>query len=81
MCKCVDRLKCQRTTHDEEQSGWLSTSQIDYHCAEMDVLIKENRQITLSAVALNVAIMCGSAFDIVRDVLGYHKVCAKWVSQ
>ena len=45
----------------------------------MDVLIKENRQITLSAVALNVAIMCGSAFDIVMSLTttgsvpnGYH---------
>jgi len=81
MREYVDRLKCQRTTHVEEQSGWLSTSQIDDHCTEMDALIKENGQITLSAVALNVAIMYGSAFDIVHDVLGYHKVNAGWVSQ
>jgi hypothetical protein len=26
ICKCVDRLKCQGTTHDEEQSCWPSTS-------------------------------------------------------
>jgi hypothetical protein len=66
---------------DEEQSSWpSSSSQIDDHCAEMDALIKENREITLSVVALNVAIMYGSAFVIVRDVLSYHKVRAGWVS-
>jgi hypothetical protein len=43
ICECVDRLKCQRTTHDEEQSDWPSTSQIDDLCAETDALIKENR--------------------------------------
>jgi len=47
----------------------------------MHALIKENGQITVSAIALNVAIMCGSAFAIVRDVLSYHKVCAGWASQ
>jgi hypothetical protein len=47
----------------------------------MHALIKENRQITVSSIALNVAIMYGSAFAIVRDVLGYHKVCTGWVSQ
>jgi hypothetical protein len=47
----------------------------------MHALIKENRQITLNAIALNVAIMYGSAFATLHDVLGYHKVCAGWVSQ
>jgi len=47
----------------------------------MHALIKENRLITVSAIAFNVAIMYGSAFAIVRDVLSYHKVCAGWVSQ
>jgi len=42
ICECVDRLKCRRTSYDEEQSGWPSTSQIDDHCGEMDALIKEN---------------------------------------
>jgi hypothetical protein len=63
------------TLDNEEQWGWSLTSGIDDHLAEMDALIKENRQTTVSEIELN-----GSAFAIVHDVLSYHKVCAHWVS-
>jgi len=42
-------------------------------------MIKENRQIMLSVVALTMGISYNSAFTIIQDDLGYHKVCARWV--
>jgi hypothetical protein len=42
-------------------------------------MIKENRQIMLSVIALTVGISYKSAFAIIHDDLGYHKACARWV--
>jgi hypothetical protein len=45
--------KCKRgrkTPEDEERSGWPSTSRRDYHCAEVNALIKENRRISVSEI-------------------------------
>jgi hypothetical protein len=47
------------------------------HCEEVDALIKENMQTTVSEIALPVGISYGSAFAIVHVHLGYHKICAR----
>ena len=54
--------KCKRgrkTPDDEERSGWPSTSGRDYHRAEMNELIKENRRISVSEIELRRVIGCG----------------------
>jgi hypothetical protein len=43
------------------------------------VLIKENRQITVREIALNMGISYRSALAIVYNDLSYHKICARWV--
>ena len=78
--KEVDRFKCGRTTCDnEEQSGWPLMSD-DQH-AELDTLIKEDRWIIVSEIVLTVGISYGSAFAIIHNNLGYHKICARCVPQ
>jgi plasmid maintenance system antidote protein VapI len=64
-----------------KKSGWSSTSLISVHCTEIDALVKEKRQITVSKIALKMTINYGLEFVIVCDVLGYHKVYAGWVLQ
>jgi hypothetical protein len=57
------------------------TSGTDHHRAEVDALIKENRQIAISEIALTVGISYGSAFAIVHSHLSYHKICARRIPQ
>jgi len=42
-------------------------------------MIKENRLIMLSVIALSVGISYKSASAFIHDDLGYHKVCERWV--
>ena len=78
----MGRFKCGRTTlDDEEQSGWPLTSWPDDHHAEVDALIKENRWIMVSDIAVTVGIRYGSACVIILNNLSYHKICARWVPQ
>ena len=44
----------------------------------MDALIIENRRVFVNENALAAGIRYGSAFAIVHDELGYHKICTKW---
>jgi hypothetical protein len=48
-----------------------------YHRAEVDALIKESKQITVSEIGLTMGISYRSAFALIHDHLGYHKVCAR----
>ena len=42
-------------------------------------MIREDRRITVSEVAAHLDISIGSAYAILRDDLGYSKVCTRWV--
>jgi len=75
----VDRFKCGRTTLDDEEQSEPLTSWPDDHLAEVDALIKENRWIMVSDIAVTVSIIYGSACVIILNNLSYPKVCARWV--
>jgi len=47
--------------------------------AAVEVIVKENRCITVNEIAAHMDMSHGSAYHIVHDVLQFHKVCAKWV--
>jgi len=49
------------------------------HINRADVMIREDRRITVSEVAAHLDIGYGSAYAILHDDLGYRKVCARWV--
>jgi len=42
-------------------------------------MIREDRWITVSKVAVHLDVSYGSAYAIQHDDLGYRKVCAQWV--
>jgi hypothetical protein len=78
--KWIERFKEGRTSvTDESQPGRPSTSCTDQHIQRVDVLIREDRWLTLAHVADILGISYGSAQAIMYDDLRYHKVCAWWV--
>jgi len=47
----------------------------------INALVQEGRQITATDIADNFAISCGSGYSIIHEELGYHKICARWVTK
>ena len=47
--------------------------------AAVEVIMKENRRVTVNEIAAHLAISHGSAHHIVHDVLQFHKVSARWM--
>ena len=45
----------------------------------VEVIVKENRRVTVHEMAAHVDMSHGSAHHIVQDVLQFHKVSARWV--
>lgn len=75
----VERFKSGRTgVTDESQSGCPSTSRMEEHVQSVDDMTREDRRIISEQVA---AISYGSAQAIVHGILGYCKVCARWVQK
>ena len=49
--------------------------------AGVERVLRENRRITLDEVVSELNISHGSAHLIIHNVLGFHKVSARWVPQ
>jgi hypothetical protein len=47
--------------------------------AAVEVIVKENRYITVNEIAVRIDMSHGPAHHIVYDVLQFHKVSAGWV--
>jgi hypothetical protein len=45
----------------------------------VNALVQEDRQITVTDVADEVDISCGSAYSIIHEDTGYNKICARWL--
>jgi hypothetical protein len=44
-------------------------------------LVQEDRLITVTDTANKLDISCGSANSIIHKDLGYHNICARWVTK
>ena len=64
---------------DEERAGRPSTSITDSNVEDARAMILENRQVTIVELVNHFEISHGSAYDIIHNRLGFHKVCARWV--
>jgi len=42
-------------------------------------MVRANRRVAIDEVACSLQISHGSAYQIIHDELGFHKVCARWV--
>ncbi|GBO34205.1 hypothetical protein AVEN_87362-1 [Araneus ventricosus] len=47
--------------------------------SDVEVLIRQNRRITIRGIAHELSIRKGTVHDIIHKKLGYCKVCAQWV--
>ncbi|XP_052822777.1 uncharacterized protein LOC128247386 [Octopus bimaculoides] len=63
----------------EEGAGHPSTSTTDEKIQQARETIMVNRRIIIDEVARSLQIRHGSAYQIIHDELGFHKVCARWV--
>jgi len=64
---------------DAELSGWPSTSTTDEKLEEARAIILTDRRVTIEEIALQLGISQGAAYSLVHDILGFHKVAARWV--
>ena len=65
-------------TH-EHGAGRLSTSTTDEKIQQAREMVLANRRVAIDEVACSLQISHGSAYQIIHDELGFHKLCARWV--
>jgi hypothetical protein len=64
---------------DDERSGRLSTSTTEENTERVQVMILDNRRVTIDEVAYHLLISHGSVHEIIHSRLDFHKVRARWV--
>jgi len=64
---------------DAECSGQPPTSTTDKKLEEARAIILIDRIVTIEEIVLQLGISQGMAYSLVRDILGFHKVAARWV--
>lgn len=76
----IEKFKSGRTnvTHEEE-AGRPSTSTTDEKIQQALEMVQANRRVAIDEVACSLQISHGSAYQMIHDELGFHKVCARWV--
>jgi len=47
--------------------------------AAVEAIVKKNRRVTVHEISAHLDMSHGSAHHIVRDVLQFHKMSARWV--
>jgi len=76
----IEKFKSGRTnvTH-EEGAVRPSISTTDEKIQQAREMVQANLWVTIDEVACSLRISHGSAYQIMHDELGFHKVCARWV--
>jgi len=69
----------QTSVMDAERSGRPSTSTTDEKLEEARAIILTGRRVTIEEIVLQLGIRQGTAYSLVCDILGFHKVTARWV--
>ena len=64
---------------DAARSGWPHTADIAEMVAGVERVLRENHCITMDEVVSKLHSSHGSAHHIIHNVLGFHKVSARWV--
>ena len=76
----IEMFKNARTSvMDPKRSGWPSTSTTDEKLEEARAIIITDRRVKKEEIALKLGISQGTAHSLVHDILGFHKVAARWV--
>jgi hypothetical protein len=77
MEKTVVKSGQTSVTH-EEGAGRPSTT-TNEKIQQTREMVLANRRVTIDEVACSLQISHGSAYQIIHNELGFHKVCARWV--
>ena len=64
---------------DAERSGRPSKSTTVEKLEETRAIILTDRRVTIEEIALRLGINRGTAYSLLYDILGFHKVAARWV--
>ena len=73
-------FKCGRqSTEDEHRSGRPSDTCTEETINSVQDMILKDRRVTIKYVAECLKLSSGTTHHIIADVLGYNKVCARWV--
>jgi len=62
---------------DAEHSGRPSTSTTVKKVEEARAIILTDRRVTIEEISLQLGISQGTAYSLVHDILGFHKVAAR----
>ena len=65
--------------HDKARCGRPNSASDVQHQERVDEMIQANRRIKVREVSEMLGISVGSAQFVIHDVLGYRKLCARWV--
>jgi len=62
------------------KTAWAFWPQTVGDTEQFNTVIQEYRQITVTDIANKLDVICGSAYTIIHeDLLGYQKICARWM--
>jgi histone-lysine N-methyltransferase SETMAR len=64
---------------DEPRSGRPRSSTTDENIGKVDDMIRQDRRLKIRTIAAALDISKSRVHEIVHDLLGYRKVCARWV--
>ncbi|GFR79847.1 histone-lysine N-methyltransferase SETMAR [Elysia marginata] len=76
---CTWFVEGRKSLNDELKSGRPKTSTNEENTTRVDELIKCDRRMKISEIALKLEILRSTVHEIVHDTLGYWKVSARWV--
>jgi len=63
---------------DQPRGGRPRTASIEPNKKRIDEIIKEDRRVTLDAIATKLGIWHNAVQEIIGS-LGYRKICARWI--
>jgi len=69
----------RQSTEDEHRSGRPSDTCTDENVNSIQDMIAKDRRLTVTHVAQRHTLSTGTTNRMNSDVLGYNKVCARWV--
>jgi hypothetical protein len=70
---------CRTCITDEDCMGSPITLQMTDNVEQVNALVQEDKQITVTDIVNKLDISCRSAYSIIYKDLGYYKICARWV--
>lgn len=76
---CAEFKRGRISCEDEARSGRPTTSRTDFNVQQVDEIVQKDRRVTIRYIAETLKLSFGAVQSIIRDILKYNKVTARWV--